>query len=311
LRIGIKRFRYIVENFLPEQHALWGDDLKKLQDLLGEVHDLDVLGAAAQQVNVFPDDAARSHWHTRLHQESEQRIESYREKMVGETSLWQVWRIQLPQGKQIESAALQRLRRWASVLDPDFKHSNHVTSLSLQLYDGLTAIGGKVRPPEGRAREILRLAALLHDVGRSKEGKGHHKASYRLIRGLKPPLGIPGDVLRMAGIVARYHRGALPRAGQKALRDLIPSERKEVLWLAGILRLANAFDANRQGRISRLEVRPQDGYILIAAQGYSSRDRSAEQIAAARHWLELVVRRPVMVKALRASVAPIVNQRSG
>ena len=31
LRIGIKRFRYTVENFLPRQHALWGDDLKELR----------------------------------------------------------------------------------------------------------------------------------------------------------------------------------------------------------------------------------------------------------------------------------------
>ena len=30
LRIGLKRFRYIVENFLPEQHAEWRDDLKEL-----------------------------------------------------------------------------------------------------------------------------------------------------------------------------------------------------------------------------------------------------------------------------------------
>src|SRR5581483_11121576 len=27
LRIGLKRFRYIVENFLPEQHKIWKDDL--------------------------------------------------------------------------------------------------------------------------------------------------------------------------------------------------------------------------------------------------------------------------------------------
>ena len=66
LRIGIKRFRYIVENFLPEQHAAWSDDLKHMQDMLGEVHDLDVLWPAAVRANVFPDDSARSRWQDKI-----------------------------------------------------------------------------------------------------------------------------------------------------------------------------------------------------------------------------------------------------
>ncbi len=45
LRIGIKRFRYTVENFLPERHQQWSRDLRDLQDALGEVHDFDVLWA--------------------------------------------------------------------------------------------------------------------------------------------------------------------------------------------------------------------------------------------------------------------------
>ena len=43
LRVGLKKFRYAVENFLPSMYQGWAPDLKLLQDLLGEIHDLTVL----------------------------------------------------------------------------------------------------------------------------------------------------------------------------------------------------------------------------------------------------------------------------
>ncbi len=206
---------------------------------MGEVHDLDVLWTTALQVNAFPDEEARSLWHAKINEERTCRIEKYRGKMLGKAWLWRVWRAELPHREQIESAALSRLKRWASFLDPDFKHSNHVARLALQLYDGLAVKGG-ASDSAARNRRILQVAALLHDVGRARDEKGHHKTSYNLIRRLRPPLGWSERDLRLAGIVARYHRGALPRTGQKALRGLTASQRQNVLRLAGILRLANS-----------------------------------------------------------------------
>jgi len=299
LRIGLKRFRYIVENFLPEQHSAWKGDFKELQDLLGEIHDLDVFWAMALQVNAFPHEEARSHWHARIIEERAQRVEKYREKMLGGASLWQVWRTALPQGKEIESIALRRLKQWASFLDPEFQHSQQVSRLALQLYDGLPRAAKSGDSQNEDRRIILQVAALLHGVGRSTKEKKPEKATYRLVQRLKPPLGWSAINFKLAGIVARYHRGALPRVGQKALVGLDPAQRQTVLHLSGILRLACAFDSECSGQMRRLEISETHGSIVIAMQGYSSRDRHAQKIASARHPLELVYRKPIMVKSLR------------
>ena len=46
---------------------------------------------------------------------------------------------------------------------------------------------------------------------------------------------------------------------------------------------------------------PENKILLIEAQGYSPRDNQAEAIAAARHLLETVYRRPVMVKPMKVA----------
>lgn len=328
LRIGIKRFRYIVENFLPAEHKAWSDDLKEIQDWLGEVHDLDVLWSTAVSCRVFPDNPSRFLWHERIVSEREKRIDRYRSKMVGPDSLWQVWRAALPQGKQIQALATRRMKLWANGLDPDFAHSERVAGLALQLYDGLLAAAWQPPVDAASARSSLLAAALLHDVGKSEGEKGHHKTSLKLIRKHENPLGWNESDLQRAAIVARFHRGALPTRKHKSLRDLLPDEQKTTIQLAAILRLANALDAGHNAHIRRLQIqngsrrngqiraekrrkKPSDGFLrkpvglaphealIIAAEGYTPLGSSAQTIAAERHLLETVLHRPVMIKPMR------------
>jgi len=317
LRIGIKRFRYTVENFLPRQHAVWGDDLKELQDLLGEVHDLDVLWATAVEIQAFPDAESRSRWREKLNVERGKRIERYREKMVGRESLWRVWRAELPEGPQLRAAAMSRLRVWAGYLDPDFSHSQRVAQLALLLYDGLKDAGLVATGAAARSvgalsldydsRAVLQAAALTHDVGKAKGQQKHQKKSYRMIRRLERPLGWSAREMEMAAVVARYHRGALPHPQGKSLQVLELPDRPIAMELAGVLRLANALDtrhvrhADGAENSPQLEVSLQDRVVLVRAAGYSAPDGSAEGVAAARHLLETVLRRPVLVRGLRAA----------
>jgi CHAD domain-containing protein/HD superfamily phosphodiesterase len=312
LRIGIKRFRYIVENFLPAEHQAWSNDLKEMQDLLGEVHDLDVLWATANSCHVFPDASSRQRWHQRIISERSKRIERYRKRMTGPDSLWQVWRAALPQGKQIQALATRRMKLWANHLDPDFAHSERVASLALQLYDGLLASRWQPSADAISARSSLLAAALLHDVGKSKGEKGHHKTSFDLIRAHGNPLGWKPADLQRAAIVARFHRGALPTRKHKSLRDLLPDEQKATIQLAAILRLANALDAAHDGHIRRIQIESDqirtktNEALIIAAEGYSPLSPSAQTIAAERHLLETVLRRPVVLKPMKN---PITKRR--
>ncbi len=297
LRIGIKHLRYTVENFLPREHAAWGGDLKELQDLLGEVHDLDVLWNTAIHISAFPDVESRNRWRQKLTEERSKRLDRYREKMVGRQSLWPVWRTGLPSGPELRSAAMARLRILASYLDPDFLHSQRVTQLSLSLYDGLKQAGLMAQNSEHDSRAVLHAAALLHDVGKAKGDKGHHKDSFKIVRDLTPPLGWSAKELQLAAVVVRYHRGALPRPRKKSVQLVELPDRRTVLQLAGVLRLANSLDT-RNGTQPQLKVALDDKVVLVQTAGYSSLDRSAEEIAAARHLLEVVLRRPVLVRRL-------------
>jgi CHAD domain-containing protein len=305
LRIGIKRFRYIVENFLPAEHKLWSNDLKHMQDLLGEVHDLDVLWSTAVSCHVFPDADSQNGWHAQILSERGQRIEGYRSKMVGDKSLWQVWRAALPQGRQIQALATRRMKIWANGLDPDFPHSERVASLALQLYDGLLATGWQPAVDGSSARSSLLAAALLHDVGKSKGEKGHHKASFDMIRAHGNPLGWKPADLQRAAIVARFHRGTLPTRKHKTLRDLLPDEQKATIQLSAILRLANALDAAHDGQIRRIQVEGVESgsnsheSLAISAEGYSPLGPSAQTIAAERHLLETILHRPVIIRAMK------------
>ncbi len=296
LRIGVKRFRYTVENFLPSAHAAWGADLKQLQDLLGEVHDLDMLWVALAKSGKTFNAAERARWHEIIGKERQARLEQYREKMTGPGALWHVWRCGLPQGVALESSGLQKLRTWAAFMDPEISHSEHVARLAMDLFVGLSAarLPGPYREP--RNRLLLRAAALMHNVGHAAGRKGHHKESYRLIRRIPPPIGWSKEELEIVALVARYHRGAWPRAQHAGYAALPPIRRETVLHLGGILRLAAAFDHAHTGAVSKLYVKNQPEALLIWAQGYRQAAENARILAAERHLLERALRKPVLIR---------------
>ena len=293
LRIGLKKFRYVVENFLPERHRQWGKKLKELQDLLGEVHDLDVLWATALKQRAFASPLARERWQQCIESERSRRLARYRELMTGRDSLWREWRRGLPQGGGIRRAEHQRLKTWAAFLDPDFEHSQRVARLARQLHQGLV----QARVFDGSApASLLEAAALLHDVGRSSGERSRHKASRRLIARMVLPAGwLPLD-LQVVALAARYHRGALPSTRHKRFAALPSRLQNRVRQMAAVLRLADALDSRHDGAVRLLSVRRAGDRLIVEAKGFAEEGAAAERVAAGRYLLERTCGLPVLVR---------------
>jgi CHAD domain-containing protein len=107
VRIALKRFRYTLESFLPAKSEAWAPALRSLQQLLGEVHDLDVLRARITQFlrrHELPE-SARNEWFAAIDEARAKRIAAYQRKIVTGTRrlrpgtrrlyLWDSWRADL------------------------------------------------------------------------------------------------------------------------------------------------------------------------------------------------------------------------
>jgi CHAD domain-containing protein len=297
LRVGLKKFRYAVENFLPSMYPGWEPELKLLQDLLGEIHDLTVLDQLIVKSRGLFDETVFAAWRAKVEEQRSARLKHYRAKVAGNTSPLRVWRESLPAGKDLRTTGLARLGAWASFMTPDFPRVRRTARLSLQLYDGLMNCGLIGKEPQFDERFILHAAALLQEAGRLKRGKAYHKETYRMIRKLNPPPGWTKKDLEFTALVARFHRRALPYPDHEKLRVYELPARQSLIRLAAILRLANAFQAKPYRAIRRLHVEDGPGFLVIRAEGFRDRDPINSKLSVAHRFLEFVLQRTVRILA--------------
>ncbi len=128
-------------------------------------------------------------------------------------------------------------------------HSHHTAKLALSLFDQTQSIHGM----GDVEREWLEYAAWLHDIGHHIQESQHHKHTYYLITHADLP-GFSLDEVRVMANVARYHRRGLPKRGHKGFKLLNASQRKSVLGLSAILRIADGLDRTHFSVVKAVKV---------------------------------------------------------
>jgi exopolyphosphatase/guanosine-5'-triphosphate,3'-diphosphate pyrophosphatase len=157
------------------------------------------------------------------------------------------------------------------------RHARKVARLANDLFVGLQH-AHRLPAPYGR---LLEAAAYLHDTGHYISDTRHHKHSYYLVANSD----LPGFTLNERELIAnlcRYHRKALPTPEHSNLQLLDAEERRAVLYLIPLLRLADSLDRSHGQRIRSVEVRQRESDFVINLNVPAETDIDLELWAAER-----------------------------
>jgi CHAD domain-containing protein len=300
LRIGVKRFRYTVEALLPTKYAAWGDELKKLQDLLGEVHDLDVLAEAMIQTAARESEEIRARWSGRIATERQQRVDIYRQLTAGKAGLWQSWRQGLPEGRRLEAAAMARLRVTARALDENAVRTSLVSQISMHIFDGLARLHATPLFQSRDIRKVMRAAARLHGIGRGLDSKSPERAARDFLCEMALPAGWTEGEWEIMTQTVRCQRGALPQKKRKSFARLSEGDQKAICALAGVLRLARALRKCGVDSAVRLRFESSAEAFVLHVPGLAISEQAASRLASGKYLLETFLERPLIVRSAPA-----------
>lgn len=135
-------------------------------------------------------------------------------------------------------------------LEPEPNHVLQVRLLALQLFDEIMTYLN-LRTGD---RPYLEAAALLHDIGWSISGRGHHKHSANLILEHGLPAATEREAMIIAAI-ARAHRKSEPQPKHYPYGRLSKNDQKLVVRLAALLRVADGLDRGHRAAIYRIKTR--------------------------------------------------------
>ncbi|MBV9505764.1 MAG: Ppx/GppA family phosphatase [Acidobacteriia bacterium] len=162
-------------------------------------------------------------------------------------------------------------RRYGVALD----HARKVADIANLVF---TALEPLHELPAGTGK-LLDAAAHLHDVGHYVSDISHHKHSWYVVSN-SDLAGFTQRERLLIAALCRYHRRSLPNPDHAAFQSLSPEERRVLMYLFPILRLADNLDRSHDQRIRGVECRLREGQVVLEL--HANGDIDLEQWAAER-----------------------------
>jgi CHAD domain-containing protein len=289
-RIAAKKLRYTMEIYGPVYRNNLAKPLarvKKMQEILGDIHDCDVwidqiITLLLRERTLLrsgkgtkrPDTTTLASLHILLRDRETERKRRYRQfvrywQALARVHLWDELRTSLDTGRKTryrppasyhDEEAAGAVSTLAGVYPGIQSHSRHVTDLALKLFDGMQPLHSLGT----HDRFLLGCAGELHDIGWKFGQPGHNRRGAEMLFSDET---LPFD-LEERGILALIiflHRGKIRACPY--LDYISPEHRKRAFMLAAILRIADGFDYPHNGSVHEVHCTLSADEVLCTVTG--------------------------------------------
>lgn len=121
----------------------------------------------------------------------------------------------------------------------------------------------RLKPEWGK---ILEAAAILYDIGLFVADTGHHKHSQYLVAN-SDLAGFTDRERLLVGQLCRFHRKSMPGTRHADFLALSAEDRRSLLFLIPLLRLADAFDLSKEQRVDEIACQSTPASVNIQVRG--------------------------------------------
>ncbi len=191
-------------------------------------------------------------------------------------------RLSRDQRREVEDLA----RRYGVPLE----HARKVAHLSGLLFAALQPIH-ELPPAAGK---LLEAAACLLDVGHYVSSASHHKHSHYVVANSDIAAFTERERVLIAAL-CRYHRKSLPSPLHGAYQALTAEERRVLMQLIPILRLADNLERGHNQQISAVEMRARDGEVVLQLRSNGRLDLEEWRAERAGEVFHQIYNRPLTV----------------
>ena len=171
-------------------------------------------------------------------------------------------RITGAQDRGLFEAVINSAKAIAHKYQVDTSHYEKVYEFCEKLFDDLKDL----HRMDTRDRLLLRVAAIVHEIGIFVSTRAHHKHSYYLISNTEI-FGLNHTEIMIVAHISRYHRRNSPKPNHTEYINMPRKMRITICRLAALLRISDALDCERTQQIRLLKTEMTDDELILYVEG--------------------------------------------